>query len=158
MFILLCSCGCDNGFIFKELDGNIYVSTVSSDFYNYQGIGVKKLFYRLSKNIKEYNLVKHHKKNILKETFCNKENIQNLLTYLESQLPTLNNEKINNITKLRIKKDIIEECNYTDYSIELLTATTNAKEIFFKTHRKYDIVLNKKETLKLIKSCKKALE
>lgn len=156
VFTLLCSCGCDNGFVFKELDGNIYVSSISSDFYTHQNLN--KILHCFIKNIKEYTLVKNHKKSIVKEVCLKKEDIENLLKYLEKVFPTLNDDKVDNITKLRVFKEVFEEYNYTDYSIELLLATKNPKKIFFNVHRKYELVLNKKETLRLIKSCKKSLE
>ena len=154
MFSVTCSCGCEDGFVFRELDGSLFISSVSSDFYMLQTNSWNKFI----KNLKEYIFLSHRKRFILKDICVKKEDIENLLDYLNSIYDKLNDDEVDNISKLIIVREDFKEYNYTDYSIELISRAKNAKEIFFKTHRKYDLVLNKKETKKLIKYCKKALQ
>jgi len=155
-FIIFCTCGCGNGFEFNEFDGQIFVSSFSSDFYNKQRI----LFQNTKEKLKEVLLVRNHKLNILKEIITTKENLEDLLKYLEQF--ELINEKSDNYAYLRASKfefDFDEKNKYIDYSLELVGQKKNIKDILFeKNHRKYDVCLSKKEVEKLKISIKKVLE
>lgn len=37
-FVVMCSCGCGDGFEFKTLDGDVYISALTGEFSNRQGI------------------------------------------------------------------------------------------------------------------------
>lgn len=157
-FIILCNCGCGNGFEFNELDGELFVSSLSSDFYSKQLF----LFPNLKEKLKEIRLVKHHKRNILKEIVTTKDNLKDLLDYLERF--DFKYEETNNYSYLRASKfevdfDDENKNDYTEYFLELIGQKKDIKEIIMeKNFRKYELCLNKKEVENLKKSIKKILE
>lgn len=157
-FVILCNCGCGNGFEFNELDGELFISSLSSDFYTKQ----KFLFPNIKEKLKEIILVKHHKKNILKEIVVTKKDLKNLLEYLNQF--EFKNEETDNYAYLKASKFEVDfedenKNDYTEYFLELIGQKKDLKNIIFeKNYRKYELCLNKKEVYRLKNSIRKILE
>jgi hypothetical protein len=154
VFTVGCSCGCDNGLVLKFFDGELYASTVSSDFYTFQN----NFIYKIKDSLKEFLLVSNHKKNVLKEICIKEEDVQNLYLFLNEVYPYLKEDiDYKNISEVRLDK-LTSYSLDNEYFIDIVGISKNMKDIFFNRHRKFEIVLGQKECAKLISRCVKILK
>ena len=156
--IITCDCGCSDGFEFSLFDDEIYVTSISSDFYSYQ----RTLFEKIDKKYKEYFLARNKKVNVIKEAITTKNDIEKLLEFLNKHLDKLVDEEdsYSNYASIYITKDTLEDIpDYISYAIELRVKNKSFKDIFFtKTHRKMDLVIQRKDAKRIIKLCEKVLK
>lgn len=156
--VITCRCdgACGSGFEFILLDDEIYVSTLSNDWYSIQN-GILDGFLD---TYKEYLKRKKGKINIIKECITSREDILSVLNFLEECFPNLKdvNEETNYGILTCSKEDVFETGEYV-YAFELRSVEKSTKDIFLtKRHRKFNLVLTKKEASYLIKRCKEVLE
>ena len=154
--VILCTCGCDNGFIFRKLEDGLFISTINSDFYSRQENTMNKT----TKLLKEMSIVLKNKRPVIKDICVNKKDVEILLEFLEEAKEYINEqyEEFNNknTSCIKIGKDEFEEVDEDFYYISLIS-TKKIKEILLHGHRRFDLTLNKNEIERLIKNCKKIL-
>ena len=139
---IFCKCGCCEGIIFKNLNGQIYISFVSDDFYSRQ-----ELFGNIRNTLKMFC-----GKRLLKDILVTEEDLINIKQYLlnadyKEETPFNNDSHIN----VGYDEDF-------GYSIYLFSDLSKKDIILLKTHRAYQIVLSKKERNKLVKRIDKILK
>lgn len=152
-FVVMCDCGCANGLEFKIIDDEIFVSSVSCDFYINQGIFCvlkKKVRY-----IKDYLI----RKPIYMCDCCMTK--QDVLEFLD----IINHIKFKNITddsehniindskiSMYYKKDY-NDFNASIYGIYIKPTMKLLQYLRGKEYRAYEIVYTKKEWQKFVHAC-----
>ena len=151
---IFCDCGCDTIIALKKVDEELFISVSSSKFYSEQNTLYSKIFDIL----KELIILKKHKRNVLSECIINdKEDIKKLKDFLEDILPNLDSENTYINSSQLVVENISQE-SFECYAVEILGTSRNLSNILFHRHRRYEIVATKKEVMKMIKYCKKALK
>lgn len=135
-FILTCSCGCGNAFLFTA-DDELYVSSLSDNFYKEQ----EGILYRLKKRLR---LLFAGDRILDAEVLAKKEDMENLCAFLReaeitSTIPT------DNDSRLRIKK----EDDF--YSLNLSLDMPGKDIIAGRAYRGYNLVFNRRQTGNLLK-------
>lgn len=133
-FILTCNCGCNEGMSIKTLDGEIFISFFSDDFYTSQDV---------LKNIK-LALKMFCGKRILKDIIVTEQNLLDLKDFLMKIECT--DEETNNDSHISFfwDKDF-------GFEIYLISDIPRKRALLFKNHRAFEIVLGEKERNLLVK-------
>ncbi len=138
---IFCNCGCDDGLVARILDGVIYISFVSSDFYTKQ----------TSFNKIRFALKLFLGKRIVKDIVTTDDKLIELRDFLLSTNYD-NDEKTNNDSHLAFEYDV--DFGYMIY----LISDINPNDAFkFNNHRLFEITLSKKERDLLVMKINKCL-
>lgn len=130
-----CDCGCDEGMIARSIDGEIYLSFVSSDFYTKQQCLCK---YSLT-----WKLLRGRR--VVKDIVCTKEDLQQLKDFLLSA-ECHDGTETNNDSHISIQYD--EDFGYIIY---LVSDMKRRDVLKLKNHRIFEITLSKKERDRIVK-------
>lgn len=144
-FVVLCNCGCGNGLAAHILDGQVYVSALSSDFYTGQGY-FKQL--RFAGKL----LLGKKKRNVIKDVLCEKEDLIAFRDYLltagyEDEEPFENTSRI-----------IPSWDKDFGFGLYLVADQPRWEALKMKNFRMFDIVLSKKERDILVKRINRVLK
>lgn len=138
-FISLCECGCDDGLAIKHLDGILYVSFLSSDWYTHQNCHIlqtlKKAFFGSK---------------IVKEILVDVDELKRLKDYLKSF--ELSDEEVHNSSHIAVYGDSVDGFNGICLVSDLKLSQIG------KPHLLFEVELNKKLRDKLVRKINKAIK
>jgi hypothetical protein len=139
---VMCNCGCNEGIVFQKLDGEIFVSFVTGDFYVKQG---------MLDNLK-FGLDLFFGKKLIKEMYITETELIKIRDYITS--PDFKEvENPDNNSHITIGYE-----DYIGYTIELISDMPKKEALKFKNHRLFEIVFSKKDRDKLVRKIDKMLE
>jgi len=140
--VVTCLCGCCEGLVASKLDGKIYLSFISSDFYTKQ---------------QQFDLIKTsikllRGKKVIKDILCEKEDLERLRDFLLTA-DYHEDEKSKNDSHLIVCYD-----KDFGYMLMLMSDLKKSDIIRLKAYRAYDIALSRKERDVLIQRIDHAIK
>lgn len=146
-YIVSCGCGCGNALDAKILDGEVYVSFLSSDFYTKQE-RVSASF-RLTALLLCSWKIKHK---VLKDILCTREE---LLEFKKFLLSAEYKEDFKSQDNSHIVVDYDKDFGFM---IMLISDQKSINALRFKNHRLYDLALSKADRDVLVRRINHALK
>jgi len=153
-FTISCDCGCDTTMIVKTMDDMVFISFSSSDFYNKQS-GMRSLLNHTKQKFTEILYKIRHKEYCLSDILLGKKEKERFLKALSSIKVNSGEQKQTNSGYIKVEKEKI--CNDEILSIWLINKTSLKNILLGKTHRAYDICMNKEQWETFVKYCYKKL-
>lgn len=153
-FTVSCDCGCDTTMIVKTMDDIVFISFSSSDFYNKQS-GINTVIYKIKHKFNELLHKINKKEFCLTDIILGKNEKDKFLKAISSIKIVSGETKQINSGCIKIIKEKVGNDEIT--SIWLINKTSLKNIILGKTHRAYDICMNKEQWEKFVKYCNKKL-
>lgn len=138
-FVLVCSCGCGNAFLFTA-DEELYVSSLSSNFYTKQ----EGVLHRLKKM---FRLLFTGDRHLDAEVIAERKDLENFCAFLkEAQVSSITSMKpTDNVSRLHVRKEAV------GCSLNLCLSMPWKDILAGRSYRGYELVLNRRQAGNLLK-------
>lgn len=152
-FVVMCDCGCGNGLEFKVTDDEIFVSSVSGDFYTNQGI-----FCALKEKISYIGKYLVKKPIYMCDCCMNREDVLEFLdTINHIELKELEEDydfSLKNDSKISMYYEkACDDVDMSIYGIYIKPTMNLSQYLRGKEYRAYEIIYSKKDWKRFVSAC-----